>query len=381
MKYWQRNYEASAQALTLNNIDTVPAPHLPDAGFLGSLLLRFSGSEVSGQGQSGGTWRILDYISKIEVLLNESVVCKSLSAKVVKALTFLDQGVYPKGRWQNYASGTQWDWLLINFGRRMFDQDYGLDLSKYDSVKLRITNTATSSTWSDITVAAIGIYQKDTAGPVASRGYLRTEEWKSWTTVADETIYSDLPTEYIIRRILLQAIPSLDANNLNATGMHNLMDSILMSLKTKDITVFSGALQELMRENHLDLGKELITAGAEYMTAGKGVDVGIGYVSGGAWAAGASGSTGASTVPSWEAARTDHVQKPATYEADHPSNFIFTGIAPEECAFFRFDQQDDPATWLDPAEMKTVKCDIHTRNSSSAASGTNKIILDRLVKY
>jgi len=378
MNYWQRNYEVSSQALTLNNVNTID---LPNAGLLGSLLIRLSGSEASAQGQGGGAWRLIDYISKIEIIANASTIIKSFSGLIGHALTTIDQGVMTPARWMNYATGTQWDWLIINFGRRLFDPEYLLDLSKYDKVQVKITNNASSATWGDITAALIGLYLKNPETAPVSRGYLRTEEWKAWTTVAAQYVYSDLPTELLIRKILLQAVPSLDANYLNATGMHNLMDNIVLSLKTKDITVFNGSVQELMRENYFDLGRTLITGGAEYMTAGKGVDVGLGYVVAGAWGAGSSGSTGASTIPSLESARTDHVQKPATYEADHPVNFIFAGIAPHECAWFRFDQDDNPDTWLDPDKYKTVKCDIHTRDSSGAASGTNKIILDRLVRY
>lgn len=376
--YWQREFTRSGVSMTLNATYKL---ELPKQNLLGSMLLKISGSEASGLGQSGGSWRILDYLSKLEIIANGSTVIKSLTGKEVQALATFDQGVIPPGVWRNYATNTQFEFFLLNFGRKLFDTGVLLDLSKFDVVELWITNTATTAQFSDLTVEIVSYYLKEAGNLPAPLGYLRTEEWRSWTTVADETKYLEIPTEHILRQILLQATPSLDANNVEQTNMANLMYDIELALDTGALRLWKGGIEELMRENYLDLGRPLIATGSEYMTADKGVDISLGYVLGGAWGAGSQDGAGAATIATMETGRTSFTQKPETYEADSPIGFVFVGIAPFLVARFRFDQDPDPSSWLDPNARKTVKLDIQTRNAASAASGTNKVVLDRLVRY
>ena len=65
--FWQKEVIRESVAMTLNDTYNLD---LPDFGLLGSMLIRISGAEVSGLGQSGGAWRIIDFISKLEVILN-----------------------------------------------------------------------------------------------------------------------------------------------------------------------------------------------------------------------------------------------------------------------------------------------------------------------
>jgi hypothetical protein len=210
---------------------------------------------------------------------------------------------------------------------------------------------------------------------------MRTEEWRSWTTIADETKYLELPIEHPIRRIILQAEPDVDASYVEETNMANLMDDIELSLDTGQVRVYKGGIDDLMRENFLDLGKEALVCGYAYHNADKGIRIDLGYTLGGAWGAGSSDGAGAGTVATLESGRTSYTQKAETYEGDHPIGFLFKGLAPFETALFRFDHDFDPGAWLNPARRATVKLDIHTRNSGASADGLNKVILDRFVRY
>ncbi len=373
--FWQREYVRENISMDLN---TTYKLDLPMQGMLGSILIRLSGGEVSGLGQSGGDWRIIDFISKISVLLNGATVCKSLTGYQAQALAYHDQGVVPPGVWRNYASNTQFEYLLINFGRFLFDSDLGLDLSKHNNVQLQIENTATAAKFTDLTASVLGYYLRDvTAGQF--KGYMRSEEWRAWTTVADETKYNDLPTEHILRRIMLQAIPDEDASGVDEANMSSLMDDIELGLDTGQIRVWKGGIDDLMRENYLDTGKAAIVGGFPYMFADKGVRMDLGYTLFGSWGAGSQSGAVAATFPTFESARTGHTQKPESYGGDNPPGVVLIGMAPFETAMLRFDTEWDPNTWLDPNARKTVKLDIHTRNLAAAADGRNAIVLDRLV--
>lgn len=373
--YFQREYVRENVAMTLNNTYRLD---LPEHGMLGSLLIRVTGSQVSGLGASGGSWRISDFISLIEVIVNGSTIVKSIPGQIAQLLAVLDQGVMPPDAWRNYATNTQQAYFLINFGRWLFDPDMAFDLGRYDDVELRITNTATAAEFSDLTVSALGYYMRGDIVP-ALPGYHRTEVWRSWTTVQDETTYLTLPTEHRIRRVVMQMIPDLDASNVEETNMANLADDIEYTFRTGETRVYKGGLDDLMRENYYDHGLPLLASGSHYMSADKGVDISLGYVLGGAWGAGSQDGAGAATIATMESARTSFTQKPETFEADSPMNFTFNGIAPFEAAWFRHDYDRNPLNYLDPREEDAVELDIHCRNAASAADGTARVILDRYV--
>lgn len=373
--FLQREYVREGVAMALNETFKLD---LPEHGLLTSLLIRVSGNQLTGYGTGAHDWRIIDEISKIAVLVNGATVCKSLTGYQAQALAYYDQGVIPPGDWRNYATNTQFEYFLINFGRYMGDPEIGLDLSKFANVELQITNTATASDFTSFSVSVLGIYLRGTpAGQF--KGYMRTEEWRAWTTVSDETKYNDLPVEHIIRRIMLQAIPDQDANFVNETGMVNLMDDIDFGLDTGQVRVFKGGIDDLMRENYLDTGKPVIVGGQVTQTADKGVDLSLGrsilFVHGSVSKDGA----GSATVPTLTADELNGTITPETSEADSPINVVSFGFAPFYTAQFDFNLGWDVNNWLDPAARKTVKLDIHTRSGATYADGRNAIVLDRLV--
>lgn len=374
--YWRREYLRESASLTAESTDIWD---LADHGLLGSVLLRISGGQISGYGQSGGAWRIIDEISKIEVIANGSEIVKSIGGDMAQALAFYDQGVTAPDPWRNYATNTQYCYILVNFGRKLFDPAGYLDLSKFNSVELKITNTASSSADFSSLSCSILQYFLEEAGDVPPVGFIRSEEWRKWTTVADETQYLDLPTDHKLRRIILQAIPDVDASYVEETNMANLMDDIELMLDSGRLRIYKGGIDDLMREAFFSYGREMLTGGSIYHTADKGVRVSLGYVLTGAWGAGSQDGSGAGTIATLESGRTSFTQKPETYEGDSPIQSLFRGIAYQETVCIPFDLDPNPMTWLDPNLRKTVELNIHTRNASSAADGTNRVILERLV--
>ena len=373
--FLQREYVREGVAMTLGETFKLD---LPEHGLLSSLLIRISGNQISAYGQGEHDWRIIDKISKVAVLVNGATICKSLTGYQAQALAYWDQGVIPPGDWRNYASNTQFEYMLINFGRYMGDPEMGLDLSKFANVELQITNTAAATNFTSLSVSVMGVYLRGSpAGQF--KGYMRSEEWRAWTTVSDETKYNDLPVEHLIRRILLQAIPDQDSDFVNETNMANLMDDVELGLDTGQVRVFKGGIDDLMRENYLDTGKPLIVGGQTYMLADDGIDISMGRQI--AYVGGAVSKDGAvsGTLPTLAADELNGTVKPETYEADSPINVLSVGFAPFYTAQFDFNLGWDVANWLDPNTRKTVKLDIHTRSGASYADGRNAIVLDRLV--
>ena len=373
--YWQREYLREAATMTRNDTYRID---LPENGLLGSILFRISAAGVSGAFATAIRRRIIDYLTKIELVGDGSTIIKSITGEVAEACKILDQGIGQNDHYTQYGAGTQWCRFLLNFGRRLFDTEYGLDLSRWKNVELRVTNDATSSQYGqDFAISMLNYYLRE--GPGGFRGYYRTEEWRKWTTVQNETKYLELPTENKIRRVIMQLVPAVDASNVEQTAMWNLADDVELSLKTGVLRVYKGGIDDLMWENLYHYGKEYLNVHDIYITADQGYKVGLGHVLGGAWGAGSADGAGAAVIPTLEAGRTSFTQKPETYEADSPIQAVFKGLAPENCVVFRFDHPDEPESYLDVEANKTIKLDVHTRDSSSAASGTIRVVLDRLV--
>jgi hypothetical protein len=374
--YWQRKLERDM--ISVNPSETYKFD-LPTSGLLGSLILHWSMNQVSGLGQSGGSWRPIDYITKVEIVANGSEIIKSLTGKQLAGISAFDQNVMPPSVWRNYASETQFEWLLLNFGRFLKDREVGLDLSKYQSVELWITNNWTVSQFTTPTLKIEGFYKQDDGVLPGFRGHIKSHLWRNWTTVTDEWKYLALPTDYKLRRILLQATPAVDANYVVDTNFCNLMYDIQCYLQTGKKRVFEGGLDDLIRENWWDNRAPFITGGQNYNFADKGFDVSLGYVMIRNASAGSRDGAGNSTVATIGAAESANTQHMETYEADGPVETSFIGVGPYLMGNIAFDDEVDPDTYLDTDAEKEVQLNVHTRNSASADNGTNSVILEQFV--
>jgi hypothetical protein len=130
-----------------------------------------------------------------------------------------------------------------------------------------------------------------------------------------------------------------------------------------------------MRLNYYEFGHEALVGLMAYQNADVGFDVGLGFVMGQAGISGSKDGAGSSTVPTIEADRTSFTQKLETYEADSPVHMLLKGMAYQNCVLIGYDKEEDLSDALNMDYWKQVTLDIHTRNSSDAASGKNFICL------
>ena len=374
--YWQRLPIASAKSW--DNGGTVEI-ELPETGLLSSLHIHAYRAGVTDAFATLNRWRLIDYISKVELLANESTIIKSITGEVAKGFTFADGGGGAPDQEFNYGSSTKRAHFALNMGRKLFDRKYMLDLSKFNSVKLKLTNTGTSTlfggAWS---VSVLGYFLRDVPASVP-QGYMRTEEWQSWTTVQDETKTLKLPTEHRIRRVGLHVLPAFGTNANADTQSYNVLDNIKLWLKSKALQAMDESLRDLWYENYFHDGRERFAALEPYHSNGVGVKTGLGQTL--AKAMGQmpqGGAPGANTV-AVEPGNDGASQKLLRTGTDNYS-WIMMGLALENLAIIPFDQDpDDPTTWMDPKAENEVQLDLHTANSATADNGTIKVCLDRLV--
>src|SRR3990167_4004778 len=191
MPFWQRELLRDAHVMTFNETYELD---LPKSGMLGSLALYIRSAANAGALTSLYKRLLIDYISKIEVIGDGSEVIKSFDGRQAIANAFYDDEVEALGKWGNYSGVTHRQLIPIHFGRRFYDEIYGLDLSRFDQVT------------TGVTITVIAFWLREAGAPFA--GYFRDEVWKAWAPANTVTEYSLLPVALPIRRILLRARPA-----------------------------------------------------------------------------------------------------------------------------------------------------------------------------
>lgn len=375
--YWQKTYERQDILMTLNNTYQLD---LPKNGLLGSLLLHIYGAQATGLGQTGGKFKISDYISKIEIIADGSKVIKSLTGKQAQAIGFLDSGVTMPDMVRMYATNEQRAHFTLNFGRFLQDVDYGLDLSRWKNVEIRITNDATATYYSTLYVSIMSYYLRD--GAVGQfKGYIASENWREWVPVASETKYLELPTDYLIRRIILNPYPGFDGTtNKWYDTLDNLMYGIELTFNTGSDWVWKDGFYRLMVCNYLERGVYNLVSAETYLTADYAADIGLGYYQGIVASDASKDDSAATLVATLEADTSSNIPKMENYEADTMVNMLAMGYGYQQCASFNFDGDSNPSTWLDTKQKDVVKLDITTRSTATVTSAKNRVVLERLVR-
>ena len=376
--YFQREYLRQAASMTLGTTYQVD---LPKNGLLAAVFLYISGAQATGYGQNGGDWRIVDKISKVEIIGDGAHVIKSFTGKQAQGIGFLDTGVSMPDMWRNYATNSQRCYMPILFGRKIFDAEYGLDLSKWKNVELKITNSAAAASFSALSIDIMCYYLRG-ASAGQFKGYLASELWRQYVPVAGETKYLEIPTDWLIRRILLNPEPG---RNTGATGAWydtcgNLMHNIELSFKTGVERVWKDGFQQLLACNYLEHGKYALTQALTYLNADKALDMGLAYTFALVDAATSKDGAAAATLPSVEADVSSNIPLTENYEGDSPRYWLTTGMGYQNIGVFDFGIDANPASWLNTKEEDVVKLDITTVTGATVTSAYNNIVLERLVR-
>ena len=357
---------------------------LPKTGRLSSLVLYMRSTQNGQPFLTAVRWRLIDYITKVEVIGDGAQVIKSLSGAQLAAAGYYDEGIEPPNMWRHYSNSPHRQWFVINFGRWLADELYGLDLARFNQVTLKITNDATSTEFTtDIDIDVIAVWNREPSA--LYRGYLREEEWKFWAPAAAETEYNDLPTGMPIRRIMLQGLPAVDtADAKNNSSMHRLMSDIELTSRTGQVRWYKGSLEQLghlsvMFLKHQPMSMTHIDRTDEY-----GYEVGVGYVTNGVVSEGSQTATPSATGSVGSGDVQDSSQEVRNRTADQPLQGLWRGHGYMHCLPLFMARKPDLSDLLDPEIEKTVKLDILCASGTTVAgtsrAARNAIILSRLVR-
>jgi hypothetical protein len=349
---------------------------LPESGLLSCIALSVTGNCTPNATLVDINWRLQDLMRRIEVIGNGATVIKSYDWKNADFFHWLHCGNSPMNTWRNYAANSQMEYLMLLFGRYPGDPDYGLDLSKWDNVELRVTN-ASSATYhsADFSSSILQMFHRD--HPSGYRGCLRTEVWREWTTVADETRYFILPTEFPLGGVYVRALPAVTLGIAN-TGFANLMDDLDFSQAGGVKRIYKGGLDDLALVNHYELGHELIVGGESFRNADQGFDIGLGRTLKRGFAATSHSGAALATWASPTADLTGNTFTAENFDGNASLSFIASGYAYQNHGYLWHSKDLSPDTLLDPRQVGDVLLNVHTRNAAASAAGTNQVILERL---
>jgi len=291
-------------------------------------------------------------ISKIE-LIDGSDVLYSLSGVQAGAVNFIENGELPFYCCEYELPIEVCATAQINFGRQLWDREFALDPKYYRNLQLKVTNAVGSggSTAGTCTLAVFAYVFEDS--PPSPRGFLMTKELKSYTTVANQHEYTQLPQDYPFRFVILQ---SYTTNIPPNTAFGNLKFTIdtdrRVLLNDISMTEFLKAQvpMDLVEENIGGLGN---AAANEYFIASTYNNYGV-------------------MVGRNAADATIFCNQPAgqTVSITAAAGKSFGCHLEGYCAFGAMNllmmDKYDPASWLDPVGTKSVLLDITGGGASTA---------------
>jgi len=143
-------------------------------------------------------------VSKVEVV-DGSTVLYSLSGREIEALDFFD-GKKVRPYELEYRSGVPGYVLLdLNFGRKLYDPLLAFDPKKFSNPQIKVSHNkalgGSAPSSSTLEIVADVFDQK----AVTPQGFLMAKEHDTETLVANAYVNVDLPTDYLMRKLLIMS--------------------------------------------------------------------------------------------------------------------------------------------------------------------------------
>lgn len=305
-------------------------------------------------------------ITKIE-LVDGSDVLHSLDGGQNQALCIYDRKAPTMNHGQYINANSQRSVYGIDFGRFLYDPALALDPSKFKNLQLKITYDEDVSD-TTATVNSLGVWAECFDEKVITPiGFLSAKNYESWSLgAAGAYHYVDLPTDRIIRKMLIQGYRSayepwyqiaeakLSEDNDKRIPFDWNLERYHQHRKGIDTPV-----SERVAINHSGTGHVFYFTPTDYwatfVTQGQGTGDQAGT--------GASGRGGVFTIATGGSTQTQG---------------IVTGYLPNHCFQFPFGNEQDLEDWYDVMKLNSLRLRLL---SGSGTSGNVDTILQQLRTY
>lgn len=302
-------------------------------------------------------------VTKVE-LVDGSDTLWALTGKCAEAFDFYQR---PRARPSmiEYRNGRGCACVFdINFGRYLGDRLLAFDPKKYENPQLRITwdidVCQTDASAGTLSVKAL-VFDENQPSPI---GFLMTKEQKAYTPASATWNYTNLPTDYKMRTLGIQA--QVGGSNL-ATS---LADVKLDEDNDKRIP-FNDTANDLARFFASTWGEY-----TEFMRAMLTTSLAGYYITPGYNARLAAGSMVASMVAQAQAAQGGKVN--LQIQGAGQAQFQVSGTLPHQVLALPFGRRDEIEEWYDVTKVGKLRLSI---KGGSAATGTFRIVTEQLRTY
>lgn len=305
-------------------------------------------------------------ISKIELVDGSNVVF-SMKGIAAQALDFYDTGIEPHNALAYHNDVQAIALFNLNFGRFLFDPELALDPKKFNNLQLKISHDlANGGCHPDAAEMRIRADVFDEKVP-SLRGFLCSKEHYGYALIVNGVEYVDLPTDFAIRKLLLQTYADTKAP-------FEQINQIKLSEDHDKRVVYEGYQSDFIK--HLvglwPLYRELLYG----VTSGTAV---LFFITPALWPYYALMSDDA-TAAALYGDFTSGCRQSIKASAATPFRGVVQGFCPHGAVAYPFGIQSDLTDWWDVTRLGSVQLKL-TAGSSIEASSTAEIITQQLRPY
>jgi hypothetical protein len=190
---------------------------LPRTGVLSGIELRLACTN----GATSGLERLFDSVDRVEVVADGSNTLFSLEGTELYRWAHAIIGKEPAHVWDEGPGVVQRLTLPVLFGRAFGDDEWGLDLSQFRDVELRVqyspTIAATGFVTGTFQIHAVMWIADNPNNQPGVRGYIRTTQVKAFTTAASGDDITELARRYSYLDMLVYCREAAIADGVDIT--------------------------------------------------------------------------------------------------------------------------------------------------------------------
>lgn len=338
---------------------------------LSAIGLQFEGT--NGATSNKGNW-MSDVVTKIEIV-DGSDVLLSLSLKQAQAMQAYLTGKMPYINWEEAAGGTGKDEVMLLFGRKLWDPDYFLDLSKFSNPQLKITTDEdviramgaagwlSGSFKASITAFIIA------EGAPAAKGFAMAKEVYNFTSATSGDEHVDLPRDHPYMALMLNS-------TIRGSDCHELITKMKLSCDS-DKFVALDQYTKFYQEQHENLVDPFMVRALLFRKNGETVNFPIYY---NPRFTGIPGSLGQSISTGWVWSGNMNFQLSdgagAAVTTESVIRACFIGGSPQNSMYIPFGLLEDPESYFTVKEWNEIKLIL-----TQGAAGAVKVCTKQLRPY
>jgi len=296
-------------------------------------------------------------------LVDGSDTILSISGAELQAIDFYDRLVMPHHEINLTVGGYFEIGLTHYFGRYLWDQVFALDPTKFKNPQLKIQFVqAACNTNGDVVEMAVYAHCFGDGGPTPS-AMLINREIHQHTMLATTHQYPDLPTDRVIRKILLRGhsedhdpITLFETIKLSADGGAYI-----------PIEIHADMLERMLMRKYPRISEIYtmdgdVTAKTIHSALSSDQDISLSYdvIAAGAFA-----------VPTWTGALCELAASVATVDAYGAK---VSGRMPGNCFPLDFGVPDDPDSWLKAGDFGSLELDLLSTGDADVGDVTHVVV-------